>query len=161
MYQARSAHALSPLAPAVSAAPREMIWDLYLAIGIYWRLEDDPASHRLRFQDFLDNRIGLNPLYNSYYETAAKVITDLIAELGREAAYAKIFSEKDRQLRGEAPDSPFDLTQRFVANELVALRLALGGFATFGALNYRGYFGGANIEGEPVPYRTAKDGNDG
>jgi hypothetical protein len=44
------------------------------------------------------------------------------------------------------------------ANEFVAFRLAVGGFAAFGATNYRGFFGGANIAGQPVPYRVGEAG---
>jgi hypothetical protein len=32
--------------------------------------------------------------------------------------------------------------------------LALGGFKAFCALNYPGYPAGANIEGQPIPYRS-------
>ena len=155
MYQARARHVLSPLALSEADYPEQILWDLYLAVGDYWQLPDDEASHRLRFNAFLENRVALNPLYRDYYATAADVLSGLIAEHGAERAYAIVFSDKLREGQPSAPSSPLELVQRYVANEFVAFRLALGGFRAFGALNYRGYFGGANIAGEPVPYRTA------
>ena len=55
------------------------------------------------------------------------------------------------------PQSPLEATKRFVIDEFIAMRLAFGGFRSFGATNSCGYFGGANIADEPVPYRTLKD----
>ncbi len=55
------------------------------------------------------------------------------------------------------PVTPFQLTRQYVSNELIALQLSLGGFLRWGAINYPGYFGGANVPGMPAPYRTMEE----
>lgn len=154
MYQSKVVHPLSDQVPAPAPDTESVLWELFSAIGTFWQLPDDPLPYRLRFRVFLANRIDLNPLYGPYYATATKVINELIADKGATVAFETIFSSKSRQLPAPPPTTELEITQQYVANELVALRLALGSFQAFGAVNYCGYMGGANILGEPVPYRT-------
>lgn len=152
MYQTSAIHSLGPPRP-FDATVEAALWGLFLHVGIFWRLEDDPATYRLRFSAFLDNRVALNPLYRNYYEIAATLLGELIAERGPDEAYRIVFTQRGRAPPGGPPVSPLDVTQRYVADELIAFRLALGGFKSFGGINYCGYFGGANVDGEKVPYR--------
>jgi hypothetical protein len=153
MYLTKARHALSPIAPPVPDHVEAAMWALFVAIGAFWTLGDDPAPYRLRFRAFMANRIDLNPLYHQFYSTSQVFIEQLIAAKGADSAYAQVFTQKSRDLSPKVPYSELEIVQQYVANEFIALRLALGGFRTFGATNYCGYFGGANIAGEPVPYR--------
>jgi hypothetical protein len=155
MYKPKEHHALSSPALRVPPAIEEAMWNLFLAIGDLWQLTDDPQPYRLRFDAFLENRITLNPLYVKYYEAAEELVVDLAAQKDLDAAYHLLFLNQN----------PYGLTysqtlltaiQQRVTGEFIACRLSLGGFRAWGAINYRSYFGGANLAGEPVPYRPAK-----
>jgi hypothetical protein len=133
------------------------MWGLFGAVGKFWQLGDDAAPYRLRLEAFMRNRIAFNPLYAQFYEVAARVLSELIAAKGEDAAYAQFLTEKPRAIPTAPPETQMEFIQQYVANEFISLRLALGGFKPFGAINYRGYFGGANIADQPTPYRTAKE----
>jgi hypothetical protein len=154
MYQARAKHPLSPTVPPREDDVERSMWGLFVAIGKYWALGDDPAPYRQRFLSFMANRIELNPLYRDYYAKATSLLAELASQGGEDHAYETIFTEKARSLPSGPPINELDLVQRTVANEFVALRLALGSFQSFGAVNYCGYFGGANMTGRAAPYRT-------
>jgi len=128
------------------------MWDLFVWIGEFWQLNENTAGYPLRLRAFMANRISLHPEYSGYYAVAARYITGQIAQHGRDEAYKQIFMT-------EHPPGGSELEAvKKVSDEFVDLRLALGGFLAFGALNYRGYFGGANLPDEPVPYRTSEPG---
>jgi hypothetical protein len=154
VYQAKAVHPLSSVSTPRPVRVSETLWSLFVAVGDHWTLGDDPTSYRLRFQTFLQNRVDLDPLYEGYYREGAALIDDFIRDLGPVAAFDKIFSDKPRIAAAGLPATALEALQRFVANEFIALRLALGSFKAFGAVNYCGYFGGANIADEPVPYRV-------
>lgn len=154
MYQARAKHPLSPTVPPREDEVEQAMWDLFVAIGDLWRLGDDPAPYHQRFLSFMANRIELNPLYRDYYAKAASLLAELASEGSKESAYETIFTKKDRSLPPGPPANELDLVQRTVANEFIALRLALGSFQSFGAVNYCGFFGGAILPGRAAPYRT-------
>jgi hypothetical protein len=128
------------------------MWDLFVAIGDFWQLRDDSSPYKLRLQSFMANRIAFNPLYSEFYAVAARVLSELIAAHGAKSAYEQFFTQKPRTSVNAPPETELEFVQQYVANEFIALRLALGGFKAFGAINYRGYFGGANISGQPVPF---------
>lgn len=153
MYNAKVVHSLSRTSILADDAQNDILWSLFVAIGRHWQLDDDPAPYRLRFLSFLENRMDIEPIYRTSYREGAALIASMIAEHGADAAFEKIFFGKAKGIPTGVPGTPLETLQRFVANEFIALRLALGGFRSFGALNYPGYFGGANIDGEPVPYR--------
>ncbi|TBA52709.1 hypothetical protein [Rhizobium ruizarguesonis] len=153
MYQRRAIHPLSKALPPLEHTTVDTLWDVFVAIGEQWALEDEPATYRLRFETFLENRINVSPIYRDYYIDGADFVADLITELGRGPAYNRLFTQKPRVAQSGIPATRLEAVQRYVANEFISLRLALGGFKAFGAINYRGYIGGANIEGEPTPYR--------
>jgi len=153
VYQTKAVHPLSAAPGFLASQVQDTLWSLFVAVGDHWTLGDDVSAYRLRFQTFLQNRIDIDPLYTGYYREGAVVLDELIATHGAQQAFDKIFSDKPRIAPAGLPSTPLESLQRFVANEFIALRLALGGFKTFGALNYCGYFGGANIAEEPTPYR--------
>ncbi|MER9593947.1 hypothetical protein [Mesorhizobium sp. M0244] len=153
MYQNRAQHLLSPKAPVAQDSVEEAMCRLLVAIGSFWNLTDEPEAYRTRLPAFMTNRISLDPKYQDYYALAQRVIDALIAEKGEAAAYEYLFTNKPRA-KPALPVTELEYVQYYVANEFIALRLALGGFSAFGALNYRGYFGGANVPGQPAPYRT-------
>lgn len=154
MYQSRAAHLLTPQRRDETGGIDAALWALWVAIGEYWQLGDDPQKYRLRLRTFMDNRITINPLYDGYFAVARSVISELITQHGSPKGFEVLF-----QVRAGSgvPQSPIEATKRFVVDEFIAIRLALGGFQNFGATNYCGYFGGANIAEEPVPYRTLHD----
>jgi hypothetical protein len=154
MYQARIHHPLSPAAPQIPDDVIEVIWSLFLAIGDHWQLGDDTQPYRSRFEEFIRDRVAMNPLYQSYYSLAAKQINELTATLGVEQAWEILFSTATN-IPPTIPETAEEFTKQYVLNELIALRLALGGFKAWGGINYCGYIGGANIEGRPIPYRAA------
>jgi hypothetical protein len=103
------------------------------------------------------NRIIINPMYRDFYVVTKGVIDGLIAQYGAKA-YEQLFTQKPRIAPTAPPQTQLEFAQQYVANEFIGLRLALGSFKAFGAINYCGYFGGANIVGQPVPYRTPQQG---
>ncbi|MDK3025461.1 hypothetical protein QO239_22965 [Cupriavidus taiwanensis] len=152
MYQAKAQHALSSHREALSDDINEAMWRLFRAIGDHWQIAGDPSPFRSRLQSFMANRIALMPLYSDYYNIAKRVVDELTEQLGsEEAAYQEIFTNKDAL--GTPPTTPLALTRQSVANEFLTLYMALGGFNSFGALNWPGYFGGANVPGGKAPYR--------
>ncbi|MBX5164531.1 MULTISPECIES: hypothetical protein [unclassified Rhizobium] len=153
MYQRRAIHPISRTLEPLSQATVETLWTIFVAIGERWTLGDDPSTYRLRFETFLENRINVSPIYRDYYAKGAVYFDELVSDLGQAAALDRLFGQKPRVVQSGIPATRLEAIQRFVANEFISLRLALGGFKSFGAINYRGYFGGANIEGEPTPYR--------
>jgi hypothetical protein len=154
MYQARVSNVITPSESTVTAEIDEAMWKLFVAIGDFWKLEDDPAPYRLRLRAFMANRISINPIYRDFYVVAKLVIERLISEYGTPSAYERLFTQKPRIAPAAPPQTELEFVQQYVANELIGLRLALGSFKTFGAINYCGYFGGANIPDQPAPYRT-------
>jgi hypothetical protein len=157
MYQARVSNVLIPGESIVAPDVDEAMWQLFVAVGKFWKLDDDPAAYRLRLRAFMANRIRINPVYRDFYVIAKKVIEGLVAQYGA-AAYEQLFTQKPRLAPIAPPQTQLEFVQQYVANEFIGLRLALGSFKAFGAVNYCGYFGGANIEGQPVPYRTPLKG---
>lgn len=154
LYQTKTIHPLSPGPGTLPQQVETTLWSLFVAVGDHWGLGDDPTHYHLRFRTFLRNRIDIDPLYAGYYRDGAALVTELIAAHGPKDAFEKVFTAKPRIAAAGIPSTPLEALQRFVANEFITLRLALGGFKAFGAVNYNGYFGGANIAGEPVPYRV-------
>jgi hypothetical protein len=157
MYQARVSNVVVPSESIVTADVDDAMWKLFVAIGNFWKLEDDPEPYRLRFRGFMENRISINPMYRDFYVVAKTVIDEFIAQFG-EAAYDQLFTQKPRIPPVAPPQTQLEFVQQYVANEFIGLRLALGSFKAFGGVNYCGYFGGANIQGQPVPYRTPSQG---
>lgn len=155
MYQNQARDVLSSKAPVPKDDIEEAMFNLFVAIGTFWQLGDDPAQYRTRLPAFMANRISLDPKYVGYYALAKRVIDGLIADKGEAAAYEYLFTSKPRT-PPKQPTTELEYVQYYVANEFIAYRLALGGFAAFGATNYRGYFGGANIPGQPAPYRPGQ-----
>ena len=153
MYQARVRHLLSPISVETSSDFDEAMWELFSAIGRFWKLTDDPGAYKLRLHSFMRNRIDFNPLYRDFYIVAKRVVESLVSKHGSAKGYEILFTQKSG-LWGAPPETEIEFVQQYVVNELIGLRLALGGFKDFGAVNYCGYFGGPNIEGEPPPYRT-------
>ena len=162
MYESKAQHPLSP--PAPDPLPRpvyEAMWDLFVAIGEMWRLTDDPLQYRLRFRTFLENRISLNPLYAGYYLAAATLIANLTEQADAKAAYGLIFFNRNPGDKLEYNPDLLAAVQQNVSNEFIERRMALGSFANFGAKAYQGYMAGANLPGQPAPYRTAEEPNEG
>ncbi|MBY3031164.1 hypothetical protein HF265_19060 [Rhizobium leguminosarum] len=153
MYQRRAIHPISKTLEPLPQATIETLWTIFVAIGERWSLGDDPSTYRLRFETFLENRINVSPIYRDYYADGGAYFDALVLDLGQAGALDRLFGQKPRVVQSGIPSTRLEAIQRFVANEFISLRLALGGFRSFGAINYRGYFGGANIEGEPTPYR--------
>lgn len=154
MYQTKVVHPLSPAPGTLTPQVEATLWSLFCAVGDHWGLGDDPTHYHLRFQSFLQNRIDIDPLYAGHYQDGAALLAELISTHGSKDAFDKVFTAKPRIAAAGIPSTPMEALQRFVANEFITLRLALGGFRAFGALNYNGYFGGANIAGKPAPYRV-------
>jgi hypothetical protein len=159
VYQSKAVHPLSVDAAVTPPDVEATLWALFVTIGDYWQLPDDPLPYRLRFRTFLANRVDVNPLYTAYYASANKIINELTATIGSTRAFQTIFTAKSHQSPAGPPTTELEITQQFVANEFIAFRLSLGSFKAFGAVNYCGYMGGANIPGEPVPYRTMESGH--
>ncbi|OKO82299.1 hypothetical protein AC629_24280 [Bradyrhizobium sp. NAS80.1] len=153
MYQRRVKHVLSPLSPRLPDDVDQAMWELFKAISDFWQLDADPDEYRVRLRSFMADRISLNPAYAEFYGLAKRLIDRLIARDGLPKAYESLFTNKPRHAPTAPPETELEFVQVYVANELIAWRIALGGFKAFGAINYRGYFGGANIDGQPIPYR--------
>jgi hypothetical protein len=153
--QPKVRHALSPAANDLPEEVDEAMWGLFAAINDLWEFVDDPPDpYRLRFRTFMDNRITLDPLYAGYYLAATSLIASIAEQKDVQAAYHLIYFGQDQGLA--YPKPVLDAVQTHVSNEFIAMRLAYGGFLQFGALNFQSYFGGANIPGEPPPYRKAE-----
>ena len=161
MYDSKARHPLSPPTPdPLPHAVYDAMWDLFVAIGAMWQLTDDPNQYRLRFRTFLENRIGLDPLYSAYYLAAAAMIADLTKQADANAAYLLIFFNQNPQ-NLTVNQELLQAVQQKVAFEFIARRMALGSFVNFGATAYLGYMAGANLPDQPAPYRTAEGLNEG
>jgi len=146
-------HPLSDSAPEISSELFEQMWTLFSSISDYWKITNDTAQ-RTQLLNFMINRVKLNPLYIDYYITAAKVLRDLTDRVGSNA-YHELFTNTIAA-QEKPPQTPMGITRQRVSNEFIALQIALGGFKTFGALNYPGFICGPNIDGAEPPYRTGE-----
>ncbi|AFY99441.1 hypothetical protein [Calothrix sp. PCC 6303] len=152
MYQKTAKHPLSTKLEPLSDKTFAAMWQIFVHIGKFWQNIDDPTPYKSQLYSFMLNRINLRPIYSDYYISAQEVMTQLITEKGEDEAYKYLFTDKDA---AKAPPETFiAVTRQNVANEFIALQLSLGGFKAFGAENYCGYIGGANIPSQPAPYRT-------
>lgn len=154
MYEVKAQHVLSGAIGPLPDEVKESMWRLFVSIGVHWQSAADPLPMRSRLFSFMSNRIALIPLYADYYPAAKACIDDLAAKLGSEdAAFVDILSNESAP--GAPATTPMQLMQQHVVDEFITLFVALGGFKTFGAANWPGYFGGANVPGRP-PYRTGE-----
>jgi hypothetical protein len=155
-YQQESRYNMYDNEPVVlEEAVGKSMWGLFQAIGRHWAKKDSPDEWRSSLLVFMQNRMMLNETYERYYVNAMNVIDELTLELGnQEKAYEFLFTNPAANIA--PPTTKLAFARQLVSNEFITLYLALGGFETFGgAKNYMGYFGGANIPGDP-PYRTIK-----
>ncbi|GAA3533677.1 hypothetical protein [Zobellella aerophila] len=155
MYQQQVRHPLTQSLDSLDGETFEAMFELFRQIGIFWRNLDDAEAYRSRLYAFMQNRINLRPIYHQYYQLARQTLDQLIAEQGQEQAYRLLFT--DAQANQPPAETPLAVTRQKVSNEFVTFQLAQGGFRVFGADNYPGFIGGANIPGQPAPYRTAEE----
>ena len=155
MNEARMRHPVNELAPALSDETFEAMWQVFVQICRHWGNVQDPEPMRSRVRVFIDNRIEVNPLYREYYRVAQHWLRGQIAQLGEARAYETLFT--DPAGLATPPVTAFQYTRQFVANELIALQLSLGGCLAWGARNDPGYFGGANVPGQAAPYRRLEE----
>lgn len=127
------------------------VWAIFVHIGQFWKNDSAPEAMRSNFLVFIENRIRMDASYVGEYRNATAVVAELTAELGEAAAYEKLFTDPAANI--SPPTTRLARARQLVSNELVALQLALGGFRAWGAVNYLGYIGGANVPGHP-PYRV-------
>jgi hypothetical protein len=153
MFEGQSKHPLSSNLAPLDDSTLDAMWQLFAQLGKFWHNVEDSTPYQSRLFSFMANRIDFDPMYRQYYITAQQVIADLIAERGQAAAYQYLLT--DPTANQTPPATPLAIARQKVSNEFIALQLSLGGFQAFGgALNYCGYFGGANVPGMPAPYRT-------
>lgn len=137
----------------------EKLWQLFIQISQFWQTVNQPDSMKSDFLIFISNRIEIDVRYLAEYVNYGEVIDELIQELGEEAAFERLFT--DAQANITPAYSNLARAKQLVVNELIALNLSLGGFATFGdpsvsdgiPLNYPGFIGGMNRP-DHTPYRT-------
>lgn len=161
-YNQSVPHSFEKEALHIEDALFSSMWELFVQIGVYWKnakslkMADNPAiedSFKSQLMDFMNNRIQEDPTYYSEYQNARTVIAELTEDYGEEKAYERLFTAPVNPKT--PPKTPFERARIKVSNEFILFQLAVGGFKAFGAKNYLGYFGGANIEGH-TPYRTPK-----
>jgi hypothetical protein len=162
MYQARVNNVVLPDESTVPPAVDAAMWKLFVAIGDFWKLGDDPKPYRLRLRAFMSNRIRFSPIYRDFYVLARTVIDELIAQTGdRAKAYELLFTQKPRVATTTPPQTQLEFVQQYVANEFIGLRLSLGSFKAFGAINYCGYFGAPILKVSPCRIARRSKTNDG
>lgn len=141
--------------PFLDESTWSTLWDLFLAICERWQNVPDPELLKSDLITFVKNRVEMDANYTEDYASAARVIRDLVADRGREAAYTYLLTDAGANLK--PPTTRLARARQRVANEFILLQLSLGGFGAFGgALNYPGYIAGANLPGH-TPYRTYQD----
>jgi hypothetical protein len=163
MYQARARLAPRTKHAAPDAAVQTALWEIFVAIGTFWKLTDTADDYRCRFEAFVTDRLVFNSLYRDFYAHAANYLTTLKHTAGSDGkAYAILFTQKAKVVPAAltaitaVPQNELDFVQTYVVNEFIALRITLGGFKDFGASHTIGFPGGANIEGRAPSYRVAK-----
>lgn len=149
----KTQHPLSAKLAPLETSTLDAMYQIFEQIGKFWDNVADSSVYKTRLFAFMGNRIDIDPLYRQYYTTAQATMADLVAQHGTDKAYEILFT--DASANRSPPSTPLAITRQKVSNEFIALQLSLGGFQAFGgALNYPGYFGGANVPGAPAPYRT-------
>ncbi|MDG9697257.1 hypothetical protein QC281_45240, partial [Streptomyces sp. DH17] len=108
MYQRRVKNPFSALTAKEHEGVDQAMWGLFVAIGDYWKLGDDPESYRGRFTTFMENRISLNPLYRQFYAGAKSLIDRLIADYGSARAYEIVFTQRDRKQPVGVPETELE-----------------------------------------------------
>lgn len=139
-----------PLDPEVY----DSMYQIFANICTFWNNLDNPDSYRSGLYTFMDNRMKLRPQYQQYYQLAHITMNEQIKELGKQAAYKKLFT--DTSLTDKHNNDPMAVTRQKVSNEFITFQIDQGGFKVFGATNDTGNISGAYIPGEPIPYRSAE-----
>ena len=147
-------HPLSDNTSEISPELFESMWALFVAINEYWETISDVSIHRTQLLNFMINRIRLDPLYLGYYMTTANLLKELAEKFGTNA-YQELFTNIAASTE-IPPQTPIAIARQRVSNEFVSFHLAIGGFKSFGAVNYPGFVGGPNIPGGIPPYRTGE-----
>ena len=95
MYQTRAHLAPSTDDRGLEPDVKAVLWKIFLDVGSFWRLTDDPQSYLQRFEAFIVDRIELNPLYLDFYRHAASYFNALVAQTGSEEhAIEILFTQK-------------------------------------------------------------------
>ena len=149
-------HPVSARLALVSPDVFEPLYLLFTHIGRHWDNLPEPERYRSELFVFVQNRINLYPIYQSYYSIASEIILSLSAELGERACFEKIFTDPFANM--PPVDSDLSILRQKVSNEFIDFQLSIGGFRAFGAKNYPGYIGGSYIPAQPVPYRIMGEG---
>lgn len=137
----------------LAAAEMEQLWELFHAIGEYWKnTTDNSAGQRSSWTEFVMLRATKRPSYVTEYENALKVIDELRAEFGDDA-FRTLFQHKLREK--DKPLTRMDHAKKFVVDEFIRMQIVAGGFRGFGSdadgknraklrpLNYNGFVRGS------------------
>jgi len=153
MYQNSINHPANKDSEPLASEVFDAMFDLFAQICAFWNNLDDPGQYRSRLFTFMDNRMRLRPEYRGYYISARQTMIELVATMGKDEAYRKLFT--DPSANQSPPTTPLALVRQKVSNEFVAFQVSQGGFKAFtGAINYPNFIAGAYVPGEHAPYRT-------
>lgn len=132
----------------------DVLWSLFRAIGVYWRLDIEVELFRSRWLDMLEARSGSLPDYRGEYMNAANVYAALVEKLGEQPAIAKVF-QSTLAVKPEQATTRLSHAKFYVANDFIRCFVATGGFRGFvpKARNYTGFMGGSRFREWP-PVRT-------
>lgn len=144
----------SPTPNSIDEETFATLWNLFQQIHKYWEMGDPDNGQKTELQAFIKNRINHDLNYYADYIDAAHVIKELIAELGHDEGYKKLFTNPGANIF--PPATRLARVRQKVSNEFISLALIAGGFKRYGAKNYFGYKAMAYMEGQ-TPYRTADE----
>lgn len=131
----------------LSDTERELLWELFQAIGDAW--EDVKYDNNLRssWLEFIEAKTTTSPSYTAEYSNAVSVIKELKHIHGEVNAYPLLF------FRNGIPSSPpttrLAHTKKYVVDEFIRVNIVASGFKAFGGKNYNGYIAGSRYNRFP------------
>lgn len=155
MYQKNLNHPSNQAAPPLDPAVYQSMFQLLTHICRFWENLEEPDQFKSRLFVFMDNRIRLRPEYRQHYIIAKQTIDELIIQMGEDAAYQYLFT--DKRANEDDIDTLLSITRQKVSNEFITFQVSQGGFKPFGAINSLGFIGGAFVPGQTPPYRSFEE----
>lgn len=153
MYQQPVNHPANLATQELARDVYESMFVIFDQICSFWGNLSHPEEYKSRLFAFMDNRIKLHPEYKSIYIAAQQTMSQLVNDMGKEAAYQLLFTSQEAN--HAPPETPLALVRQKVSNEFIAFQVSQGGFKAFsGAINYPSFIAGAYIPGQAAPYRT-------
>lgn len=145
----------------LTAAHRQLLWEIFVEIGKCWgNFDDGSASVHSSWSEFIEAKVHSPPSYVGEYANAAACVQELVQQYGHDEAYRQLFLQNG--IPAGPPVTRLAHAKRYVIDEFIRVQVVAGGFKGFvspSPANYNGYVGGSRYNRLPrvVAYEPGTD----